>query len=92
MLMNVGSLPVGTRVYVRTGSGPSGSDFYYGMVTGAMESRIVVRWDIGEPCARGVLPGSDYMIDYGPVGTREYEFVTFEEFDALSPVMPFRGI
>jgi hypothetical protein len=90
MLIRVGDLPVGTRVEVRTGGGPYGSDFYYGTVMGALDSRVCVKWDVGEPIPVGA--NADYSIDYGPVGSREYEFVTWEEFDGLNPVMPFRGI
>jgi hypothetical protein len=33
-----------------------------------------------------------YSMDYGAPGERTYEFVTFEEFEGLDLVLPFRGI
>lgn len=91
MLIRVLEMPVGTRVFVTSGSGSYGYDFYYGTVTGEMESRIVVKWDVGEPVPVGIMPDG-YSMDYGPMGRRTYEFVSFEESDSLTPVLPFRGI
>jgi hypothetical protein len=93
MFSRIGELPAGTRVFVRTGSGPEefGTDFYYGTVLNVMASRVVVKWDIGEPIPVGVM-SDGYSMDYGAPSERTYEFVTFEEFDGLDLVLPFRGI
>jgi hypothetical protein len=91
MFSRIGELPAGTRVFVDTGSGPGEPERFYGTVLNVMASRVVVKWDIGEPIPVGVM-SDGYSMDYGAPGERTYEFVTFEEFDGLDLVLPFRGI